>query len=68
MRQCRPDPRDTPGGTRVTTHHFDPETFCTTLGAHPPALRVQPGDTVVMQTLDAFGVDGDDERCGQSRF
>src|SRR5829696_8130486 len=24
---------------------------------HPPALRVQSGDTVIMQTLDAFGVD-----------
>ncbi len=41
----------------MTTHHFDPEAFYTTLGLHPPALRVQPGDTVVMQTLDAFGID-----------
>jgi len=49
----------------VTTHHFDPETFCTTLGAHPPALRVQPGDTVVMQTLDAFGVDRHGVACGE---
>jgi acetamidase/formamidase len=23
------------------------------MSRHPPALRVQPGDTVVMQTLDA---------------
>jgi acetamidase/formamidase len=41
----------------VTTHQFDPERFFTTMGQHPPALRVQPGDTVVMQTLDALGVD-----------
>src|SRR5215218_10089070 len=46
-----------PGGTRVTTHRFDPERFFNTMGQHPPALRVQPGDTVVMQTLDALGVD-----------
>ncbi len=43
----------------MTTHQLDPETFFTTIGEHPPALRVQPGDTVVMQTLDAFGVDRD---------
>ena len=41
----------------MTTHQLDPETFFTTIGQHPPALRVQPGDTVVMHTLDAFGVD-----------
>ena len=41
----------------MTTHQFDPETFFTTLGSHPPALRIQPGDTVIMQTLDAFGFD-----------
>jgi amidase len=46
-----------PGGNRVTTHRFDPERFFNTMGQHPPALRVQPGDTVVMQTLDALGVD-----------
>jgi amidase len=41
----------------VTMHLFDPERFFNTMGQHPPALRVQPGDTVVMQTLDALGVD-----------
>jgi amidase len=41
----------------VTTHRFDPETFFNTMGQHPPALHVQPGDTIVMQTLDALGVD-----------
>jgi acetamidase/formamidase len=38
-------------------HHLDPDRFYTTLGQHPPALRVQPGDSVVLQTLDALGVD-----------
>ena len=41
----------------MTTHQFDPKTFFNTIGQHPPTLRVQPGDTVIMQTLDAFGVD-----------
>jgi amidase len=41
----------------VTTHHFDPDSFFNTMGQHPPALRVLPGDTIVMQTLDALGVD-----------
>ena len=41
----------------MTTHRFDPETFFNTMGQHSPMLRVQPGDTVVMHTLDAFGVD-----------
>jgi acetamidase/formamidase len=49
----------------VTTHHLDPERFYTTLGQHPPALRVQPGDSVVIQTLDAFGVDRDGRQRGE---
>jgi len=47
----------------LTTHHHDPETFFNTMGQHRPALHVQPGDTVVMQTLDAIGVD----RAGRQR-
>jgi acetamidase/formamidase len=41
----------------VSTHRLDPEVFFTTMGPHPPALRVRPADTVVMQTLDAVGCD-----------
>ena len=47
----------------MTTHHFDPERFFNTMGRHPPAHRVQPGDTVVIQTLDALGFD----RSGMQR-
>jgi acetamidase/formamidase len=53
------------GDTRVTTHHLDPETFFNTLGQHPPALRVKPGDTVVMQTLDALGYDREGVQRGE---
>ena len=41
----------------MTAHHLDPDTFFNTIGQHPPALRAHPGDTIVMHTLDAFGVD-----------
>jgi amidase len=41
----------------LATHRLDPERFFNTIGQHPPALRVQPGDSVVMQTLDAVGRD-----------
>ena len=49
----------------MTTHRFDPDTFHTTLGQHPPALRIAPGDSVIMQTLDALGVDGSGAQRGQ---
>jgi amidase len=41
----------------LTTHRFDPERFFNTMGQHPAALHVRPGDTVVLQTLDALGFD-----------
>src|SRR5919112_6864866 len=63
MRQCQSGPFRHSWRNRVTTHPFDPERFFNTMGQHPPALRVQPGDTVVMQTLDALGVD----RAGAQR-
>ena len=41
-----------------TTHTFMPERFYNTFsGAHPPALRIKPGDRVVTRTIDASGVD-----------
>ena len=49
----------------MTTHDLDPDTFFTTMSQHPPALRVRPGDTVVLQALDAFGVDRDGIRRGE---
>jgi acetamidase/formamidase len=40
------------------THTFVPTTFYTTYSfAHPPALRIKPGDRVVTKTIDAGGVD-----------
>jgi amidase len=40
------------------THQFVPQTFYNTYSfAHPPALRIKPGDRVVTKTVDASGVD-----------
>jgi amidase len=40
------------------THHFIPKQFYTTYSfAHPPALRIKPGDRVITKTIDADGTD-----------
>ena len=40
------------------THRFTPTAFYTTYSfAHPPALRIRPGDRVVTKTIDAAGTD-----------
>jgi amidase len=40
------------------THRFIPTVFYNTYSfAHPPALRIKPGDRVVTKTIDAGGVD-----------
>lgn len=41
----------------MTTHHFQPITYYTSFGSHPPALRIASGDTVVTTTIDANGTD-----------
>ena len=42
------------------THRFNPERFYNTFSfAHPPALRIKPGDRVITKTIDAGGVDWD---------
>jgi amidase len=43
---------------RAETHRFIPQTFYNTYSfAHPPALRIKPGDRVITKTADASGVD-----------
>lgn len=43
------------------THRFVPTTFYNTFSfAHPPALRIKPGDTVITTTIDAGGIDAND--------
>ena len=40
------------------THRFVPEKFFNTYSfAHPPVLRIRPGDRVITKTIDAAGTD-----------
>jgi len=41
----------------VARHEFEPTVFHSTIGSHPPVLRIEPGDTVVTSTVDAAGRD-----------
>jgi len=42
------------------THHFVPQQYYGTYSAaHPPALRVRPGDRIATKTVDAAGADAD---------
>lgn len=48
---------------RADTHRYTPTRFYHTYSfAHPPALRIRPGDRVITSTVDAGGAD----RTGQS--
>jgi acetamidase/formamidase len=47
------------------THTFVPTAFYNTFsGAHPPALRIKPGDRVVTKTIDAAGMDWNEKQVG----
>jgi len=41
----------------MTTHHFVPTKYYTTIGSHEPVLHIEDGDTVVTTTVDARGFD-----------
>lgn len=49
----------------MATHQFRPERYYSTMGNHPPVLRIAPGDTVVTTTVDARGVNAAGEAVGQ---
>jgi acetamidase/formamidase len=47
-----------PGTAEGETYRFTPQQYHTTYSAaHPPVLRIKPGDRVVTTTVDAFGAD-----------
>src|SRR5579864_4357915 len=49
------------------THRFKPTEFYNTFsGAHPPALRIKPGDHVITSTIDSRGFDSAGVQRGQS--
>jgi amidase len=41
----------------MTTHHFEPKVYYSTIGQHQPVLTIQPGDRVETITVDAHGWD-----------
>ena len=41
----------------MATHRFDAVTYHNVLGTAEPALRIESGDTVITETLDAGGFD-----------
>jgi len=48
------------------THQFQPKEFRNTFSsAHPPVLRIKPGDHVITSTIDAGGTDAAGVRRGQ---
>src|SRR6266566_8066957 len=47
-----------PIGMSAETHRFTPTVYYPTYSfAHPPALRIKPGDRVITKTIDAGGSD-----------
>jgi amidase len=52
------------GAQAPQTHRFAPSAYYTTYSfAHPPALRIKPGDRVITKTIDAAGVDADGKQA-----
>lgn len=48
------------------THHFEPIDYHNTFSfAHQPVLWIKPGDTVVTKTIDARGVDAENNKVGE---
>jgi amidase len=48
------------------THRFVPDRFYNTFSfAHPPALRIKPGDRVITKTVDAGGTDWNGTQVAQ---
>lgn len=41
----------------MALHNFAPTHYYTTIGSHPPVLRIADGDTVLTTTVDARGAD-----------
>jgi acetamidase/formamidase len=47
------------------THRFEPATYYNTFSfAHPPVLKIEPGDRVVTKTIDARGYDSKGQQIG----
>lgn len=49
----------------MAKHTFRPDHYFTTMGAHPPVLRIEPRDTVITTTVDAAGQDSQLQRVAE---
>lgn len=49
----------------MTTHHFDPNHYHTTIGPHEPVLHIADGDTVITTTVDSGGHDSSGKQVTQ---
>jgi amidase len=49
----------------MATHRITPAVTYNTIGAHPAALTIASGDTVIAETLDAHGADAAGQRRGR---
>lgn len=51
---------------KAETHRFEPTQFHNTFSfAHPPVLHIKPGDRVITKTIDARGVDAQNNQVGE---
>ena len=50
----------------MATHRFQPTHYYTTLGSHPPVLRIASGDTVITTTVDSGGRDAHGKQVSRS--
>jgi acetamidase/formamidase len=54
------------GSLAAETHRFEPTQFHNTFSfAHPPVLHIKPGDRVITKTIDARGVDSQNNQVGE---
>jgi amidase len=49
----------------LATHRFIPTRFHNAIGRAEPVLRIADGDTVITETLDAWGVDKNDRKLAE---
>src|SRR5690242_11987265 len=49
----------------MATHRYRPNQYCNAIGTAAPCLRVADGDTVITDTLDASGLNAEEEAVGQ---
>jgi amidase len=51
---------------QAETHRYVPTGYQNTFsGAHPPVLRIKPGDRVITKTIDAWGFDAQKKKVGE---